>query len=814
MFRFTGFTVKANDAVNLSIAQACLLGHTYIGSEHLLLGLILEGSGAAWAVLRQKGIQAQDILEVLIKTVGKGLQSKLSPADLTPRCKRILENAILEAQKMDQTNVGTEHILMSILKEKESYGVKFLKELSVDPIVLYRELSDSLSLQSNDPLFSKKGSTTTKKKDGIKTAMLEKFGHDLTEKARNSKLDPVIGRKIEIERVIRILSRRSKNNPCLIGEAGVGKTAIAEGLAQKIVSGDVPIPLKGKRLIALDLVSMLAGTKYRGEFEERVKNTMDEVSACEDIILFIDEIHTIIGAGAAEGAIDAANILKPQLSRGEIQLLGATTIKEYRKYIEKDYALERRFQSVLVEEPSESDAIEIIKGIREQYEKHHNVKISDTSIEQAVRLSSRYINDRFLPDKAIDLIDEAAAKVKMKTALPPTDIIKYEGILRELKEEKEAAINAQNFELAASIRDKQRSAQSTISLLTDAWKMREIAKKSQVTPEDIAEIVSESTGIEVSTLTLEESQRLLKLEDLLRERVIGQDQAVNAVTRAIRRAKVGLNDPRRPFGSFLFLGPTGVGKTELSRALAENLFGSADAMIRLDMSEYMEKHSVSKLIGSPPGYIGYEEGGRLTEQIRRKPYSVILLDEIEKAHPDIFNLLLQILEDGSLRDSQGRSANFKNAVIIMTSNVGASNFFESKLLGFSSDTQRDSTEKAKEQSKTELKSIFKPEFLNRIDDIIVFNKLSKEDIGKIYDNLIIQLQDRVKNLQIGLQCTESAKEEICKQGYSPRYGARPLKRTIQRLIEDPAADLILKGELHENGVITCDYEEGVVLRVK
>lgn len=811
MFRFNGFTSKANDAVNMSIAQACLLGHTYIGSEHLLLGLLLEGSGVAWAALRQKGIKAQDILEILVKTVGKGIQSKLSPSDLTPRCKRILENSILEAKKMEQDNVGTEHILMSILKEKESYGVKFLKELGIDCMQFYRELSDSLNLQTNDPINQRK--PASKKKDGAKGGMIEKFGHDLTEKARAGALDPVINRQKEIDRVIRILSRRSKNNPCLIGEAGVGKTAIAEGLAQKIVSGEVPAPLKGKRLIALDLVSMLAGTKYRGEFEERVKNTMDEVSSSEDVILFIDEIHTIIGAGAAEGAIDAANILKPQLSRGEIQVMGATTIKEYRKYIEKDYALERRFQSVMVDEPSEPDAIEILKGVRSQYEKHHRVKITDAAIEQAVRLSARYLNDRFLPDKALDLIDEAAAKVKMKSSSQPEELKKQELALQELKEQKEAAIHGQDFERAASIRDLERETENRITLLTDSWKMREIRERGQVTPEDVAEIVSESTGIEVSTLTQEESQRLLHLEEILHKRVIGQDHAVSAVAKAIRRAKVGLNDPNRPFGSFLFLGPTGVGKTELCRALAEALFGSPDAMIRLDMSEYMEKHSVSKMIGSPPGYVGYDEGGQLTDQIRRKPYSVILLDEIEKAHSDVFNLLLQILEDGSLRDSQGRSASFKNAVIIMTSNIGAQHFFDNKSFGFSYQKDSDNSNKAKEETKSELKNIFKPEFLNRIDETIIFNKLTQEDIEKIYDNLIAQLKERVTSLKIQLQCTDRAKQEICRQGYSPRYGARPLKRTLQHLIEDPAADMILKGELTHDSLLTCDYEDKIVFHV-
>lgn len=807
MFRFSGFTPRANDAVNLAIAQACILGHTYIGSEHLLLGLMLEGSGTACVALRQRGATSEDVLELLIKTIGKGIQSKLSPEDLTPRCRRILENALAVAKHTSQGEAGTEHILLSILREKDCYGLRFLKELGVDCTQLQRtmeEISQNPLGEAGEPA-GKRAPLGKKGREG-KTALLERYGQDYTEKARSGKLDPVIGREKEIERVIRILSRRSKNNPCLIGEAGVGKTAVVEGLAQRIAAGQVPEVLRGKRLIALNLVSMLAGTKYRGEFEERVKNTMDEVSANDNIVLFIDEIHTIIGAGAAEGAIDAANILKPQLSRGEIQIIGATTLQEYRKYIEKDYALERRFQSVLVEEPSEEETVEIMKGIREQYERHHGLRITDQAITAAVRLSARYLNDRFLPDKAIDLMDEAAAKVKMRTAHLPAAISQEENNLQEWREKKEAAIQAQNFEQAAHFRDKEQESESRIQAIVQSWRLQEKQRRGRVTQEDIAQIVSESTGIEVSSLTREQSQRLLMLEEEIKKRVIGQDEAVSAVCRAIRRGRVGLNDPNRPVGSFLFLGPTGVGKTELCKALAQALFGSQDAMIRLDMSEYMEKHSVSKMIGSPPGYVGYEEGGQLTDQIRRRPYSVILLDEIEKAHSDVFHLLLQVLEDGCLRDSQGRSASFKNAVIIMTSNIGASHFFKEKSLGFSFNQEQASYEKAKEQSKGELKNIFKPEFINRIDEIVVFNRLSDSAMEAICNNLLQQVKKRLEAMRISLTVTPAAAKELCRKGHHATMGARPLKRTIQKQLEDPLAEKILREELPPNSAVCCDYD--------
>lgn len=820
MFRFRGFTPRANDAVNLALSQACLLGHTYIGSEHLLLGLLLEGSGAAYHCLTQNGVEPEAVLDLLIKTVGRGIQSKLSPSDMTPRCRRILEQSILESRKNNCETVGSEHILMSLLREKDCYAVRFLAQLGADPIILYRQLCQAMDfsgdLSSTLPLGQSEGSQSlSRKKESYHTVLLDKFGRDLTEKAKNKLLDPVIGRENEIERVVRILSRRSKNNPCLIGEAGVGKTAIAEGLAQRIAQGKVPQVLQNKRLIALDLVSMVAGTKYRGEFEERVKNLMDEAAKAKDVILFIDEIHNIIGAGAAEGSIDAANILKPQLSRGEIQLMGATTIAEYRRYIEKDSALERRFQSVLVEEPSEEQAIQILRGILPRYEQHHGVHITEEAIGAAVRLSRRYLSERFLPDKAIDLMDEASAKVAQQDCCKPnSDYRRLNETSRDLKEKKEAAILRQDFEQAAILRDQESQALEKLTLFSEQLQRRQSCKKRPVTASDIAQIVSESTGIEVSSLMSrllpksDQSRRLLSLEENLSKRVIGQPEAVSAVSRAIRRSRVGLNDPHRPAASFFFLGPTGVGKTELCKALAEELFGSDECMIRLDMSEYMEKHSVSRMIGSPPGYIGFEEGGQLTDRIRRKPYSVVLLDEVEKAHPDVLNLLLQILEEGSLKDSQGRRASFQNAVIIMTSNLGARYFFEKGPLGFE---LHQSEDRSRLSSKTssyvmeELRHHFSPEFLNRIDETILFYKLGENELDQICQNLLNQLSQRIGALDVSLECTPAARKQLCAKGYSPQYGARPLRRAVQKMIEDPAAEMILSGKLLPDSTLVCDF---------
>ena len=804
MFRFNGFTLRANEAVNLAIAQASLLGHTYVGSEHLLLGLLLEGSGAAWAALDQRGVRTQAVLELLVKTVGKGVQTRLTPADFTPRCRKILEQALAEARTGGAASVGTEHILLALLRERDCYALRFLGELGVEAGPLSRQLGESLPLEGGGP-----ARTATRRRDASRPALLARYGQDLTQKARQGKLDPVLGREKEIDRVVRILSRRSKNNPCLIGEAGVGKTAIAEGLAQRLAAGQVPPSLLGKRLVALDLVSMLAGTKYRGEFEERVKAVMEEVTSCGDVILFVDEIHTIIGAGSAEGAIDAANILKPQLSRGEIQLLGATTSKEYRRFIEKDAALERRFQSVLVEEPDEEQALTILRGLRRRYETHHDLSITDEALRQAVALSVRYLPDRYLPDKALDLLDEAAAKVRMHKADPSPQLLLQESRLRELREQKTAAIQSQDFEAAAALRDQERGAQEEWELAREQWRQSQSAVCGQVTGEDVAQVVSESTGIPVSALTRSEAQRLLELEEELHRQVVGQDAAVSAVARAIRRARAGLSDPNRPAGSFLFLGPTGVGKTALCKALAQSLFGSPDAMIRLDMSEYMEKHAVSRMIGSPPGYVGYEEGGQLTDQVRRRPYSVILLDEIEKAHPDVFHLLLQILEDGTLQDSQGRKANFKNTVIIMTSNIGAEAFYGQGCLGFAAagePGQDAAFQRAEQHSRQELKRLFHPELLGRIDEIVVFQKLTQPQVRQICDQLLAQLCQRAQSHGVRLECTDAAREELCRRGYHSRYGARALKRTIQQWVEDPAARLLLDGTAGPNPTLTCDFD--------
>lgn len=809
MFRFRGFTPRANDAINLAISQACLLGHTYIGSEHLLLGLLLEDGTGSCAALHQRGVNAEAVLDQLIKTVGRGIQSRLSPCDMTPRCRRILEQSIAESRKSGCEMTGTEHILLCLLREKECYAVRFLMQLGADPILLYRELCESMDFFGSP----RPPEQSFAKKEVAHTALLDKFGRDLTQKARSRQLDPVIGREQEIERVVRILCRRSKNNPCLVGEAGVGKTAIAEGLAQQIAQGRVPPALSGKRLIALDLVSMVAGTKYRGEFEERVKNLMDEAAAAGDIILFIDEIHNIIGAGAAEGSIDAANILKPQLSRGEIQLMGATTVAEYRRYIEKDSALERRFQKVNVEEPDDSQAVRILRGILPRYEQHHGVHITEEAVQAAVRLSRRYLHDRFLPDKAIDLMDEAAAKVCQQSfSQPDSEYQQLDDRLHELREQKEAAILRQDFEQAASLRDRQAQTLEQLTLFSERLQKERSSRKKRVTANDIAQVVSESTGIEVSSLmsrmlpACSQSQQLLGLEQALSRRVIGQPQAVQAVCRAIRRARVGLNDPARPYASFLFLGPTGVGKTELCKSLAEQLFGSADCMIRLDMSEYMEKHTVSRLVGSPPGYVGFEEGGQLTDLVRRRPYSVVLLDEVEKAHPDVLNLLLQILEEGSLQDAQGRKVSFCNTVVIMTSNIGARFFFERGALGFEPACAQQENSCSRLVLE-ELRQQFSPELLNRIDETILFHKLGQPELEQICQKLLQQLSERIQALDMQLHCTPAALKELCAQGYSPRYGARPLRRAVRRLIEDPAAEMILNGQLTPQSTLLCDYCE-------
>ena len=809
-YNFSGFTEKANHALNQAIISAEKLGHTYVGSEHLLLGLLKVGSGVAYAVLNSGGVTAENIENLMKETIGEGTPTKLSPDYFTPRAKRVIEVSVAGCNNMGKKYVGTEHILMGILSEEDNYAIRFLNKLGVDTVTLANEVikvsgmsmkNDSNSSNDNDYASGKKNSNT---------ATLQKFARDLTAQAKKGEIDPVIGRSTEIERIIQILCRRTKNNPCLIGEPGVGKTAIIEGLAQRIADGDVPEILADKRVFSLDLTGMLAGTTYRGDFEERITAVIDEVIKAQNIILFIDEVHTIMGAGSAEGSTDAANILKPSLARGDFQLIGATTISEYRKNIEKDSALERRFQPVNVAEPTEEDAVLILKGLKDKYEAHHKVKIEDDAIKAAVKLSSRYINDRFLPDKAIDLIDEAASRVRLTASAAPNELKEIENKISSVSAEKDDAVNSQEFERAAALRDKEKELIAKRDDLKATWKENNSHISGSVTAENIAEIVSLWTGVPVVQLTEEESARLLKLEDELHKRLIGQNEAVSAVARAIRRGRVGLKDPRRPIGSFIFLGPTGVGKTELCKALAKSMFGSENMMIRLDMSEYMEKYTVSRLVGSPPGYVGFEEGGQLTEKVRRQPYSVILFDEIEKAHPDVFNILLQILEDGILTDSQGRKVDFKNTVIIMTSNIGARFITEKKTsLGFGLEDNAEKDYAAiKETVLSELKTQFRPEFLNRIDDIIVFNKLSQTEIEEIAKNMLEDLKERLKALNISIEFAERAIVQLASAGFDPVYGARPLRRLIQGSIEDNLSERILDGTIKNGDTIKCDFENG------
>ena len=808
MYKFNGFTEKANNAINLAIESAQDMGHTYIGSEHILLGLLKNADGAAYTVLDKCGANA-DTLENLIKQeIGTGSETKLSPDDFTPRVKRILQTAIIQAGRMGHNYVGTEHILIALIADGDSYAVRFLQSTGIHTNDIVKSLNETLGSAESENDFSDNSENKPKNSN---TKMLDKFGRDLTEIAKKGGIDPVIGRQNEIERVIQILSRRTKNNPCLIGEPGVGKTAVAEGLALKIVSGDVPEPLKNKRIVALDLTSMIAGTKYRGDFEDRISSAIDEVKKAGNVILFIDELHTIIGAGSAEGSADTANILKPSLARGDFQVIGATTINEYRKYIEKDAALERRFQPVTVGEPTEEEAVLILRGLRDRYEAHHKVKITDEAIDTAVKLSSRYIADRFLPDKAIDLVDEAASRVRLRAYTAPDDLQDIENKIKSLEKEKAEAVNNQDFEHAAAIRDEEKKLRTELEDKKKIWQEKNEHKNGEVTSEDIAEIVSSWTGVPVVQLTQEESQRLLKLEDILHERIVGQNEAVTAVSKAIRRGRVGLKDPNRPVGSFIFLGPTGVGKTELCKALAQAMFGDENAMIRFDMSEFMEKHTVSKLIGSPPGYVGYDEGGQLTEMVRRKPYSVLLFDEIEKAHPDVFNMLLQILDEGRLTDSQGRHVNFRNTVIIMTSNVGARLITEKQSsLGFFGGEEKADNDNAKirEAVLGELKKLFKPEFLNRVDDTIVFNKLTENDIQAIAKNLLKNLKKRLNDLDIKAEFDDSAVEAVAKAGFDEIYGARPLKRAIQSNIEDAISEKMLDGSIKSGDIVTCRYENG------
>ncbi|PYG87986.1 ATP-dependent Clp protease ATP-binding subunit ClpC [Ruminiclostridium sufflavum DSM 19573] len=795
------FTEKAEKAMAFSQQSAVEMGHNYVGTEHILLGLVKEGTGVAARVLQAQGITEDKILKEIEELIGRGETVGETPVGFTPRTKRVLELAFKEARRMGQGYIGTEHLLLGIMKEGESVAVRILVDLGVEPSKLLSELVKVLNEEAP-------GSTGIPKNggSGSNTPTLNQFGRDLTDMARDGKIDPVIGRDNEIERIIQILSRRTKNNPCLIGEPGVGKTAIAEGLAQKIVEGNIPEILNDKRVVTLDVSSMVAGAKYRGEFEERLKKAMEEIRKAGNVILFIDEMHTIVGAGAAEGAIDASNILKPSLARGEIQVIGATTLNEYRKHIEKDAALERRFQPITVGEPSKEEAVEILKGVRDKYEAHHRVKITDEALEAAVKLSDRYITDRFLPDKAIDLVDEAASRVRLKTFTAPPDVKNMEERVEKLSKEKEDAIRHQEFEKAAKIRDEEQKLKNELEKIRNDWHQKNQTKTDTVTENEIEEIVASWTGIPVKKLAEEESERLLKLEGTLHNRVIGQDEAVKSIAKAIRRGRVGLKDPKRPVGSFIFLGPTGVGKTELCKALAEAMFGDEKALIRVDMSEFMEKHSVSKLVGSPPGYVGYDEGGQLTEKVRRKQYSVLLFDEIEKAHPDIFNILLQILEDGRLTDSQGRVVDFRNTIIIMTSNVGARTITEPKRLGFSvaTDESEKNYEDMKKNVMGELKKTFRPEFLNRIDDIIVFHPLTEENIKEIVKLMLEVLVKRLKQIDINLEVSDETKSYLAKKGFDPIFGARPLRRAISSMLEDMLAEEMLEGKIKAGDIVRVD----------
>lgn len=811
MYQFKGFTEKANKALNLAIESAEEMRHNYVGTEHILYGLVKEGSGVAATALNECGVTEDALREKLESINGTMSLVELTPDDFTPRTKRVLRAAVIISSKTGYTYVGTEHLLLAILSESDSYAVAFLEELGVSVERLAQAVSKGMQGGADDGFggFENESAPNGSQKGG---SALDKFGRDLTQAAKNGEIDPVIGREKEIQRVIQILSRRTKNNPVLIGEPGVGKTAVAEGLALEIANGNVPEILNDKRVVSLDLTGMVAGAKYRGDFEERIKAAIDEVKKSKNTILFIDELHTIVGAGAAEGSADAANILKPSLARGDFQVIGATTLNEYRKYIEKDAALERRFQPVKVGEPTPEQAVQILKGLRDSYEAHHKVKITDEAINAAVTLSSRYIADRYLPDKAIDLIDEGASKVRLASLTSPDNVKELEDEIADYEKEKASAINEQDFERAARLRDEQKELQTKLDDAKKKWQEQQKGNSGEVTAEDIAKIVSEWTGIPVVQLTKEESERLLNMENVLHERVIGQSEAVTAIAKAIRRGRVGLKDPKRPVGSFIFLGPTGVGKTELCKALAEAMFGDENAMLRLDMSEYMEKHTVSKLIGSPPGYVGFEEGGQLTEKVRRKPYSVVLFDEIEKAHPDVFNMLLQILEDGRLTDSQGRTVDFKNTVIIMTSNVGARLITEKQSsLGFNSENENaEESEKKdiKELVTGELRKVFRPEFLNRVDDIIVFNKLNKDEIKQIAVKMLKTLENRLDKMNIKISFTDNAISEIADKGFDENYGARPLRRAIQNEIEDPLSEQMLEGKVKDGAVVTCDFADG------
>ena len=803
------YTPQAKEALSLVVGMAESLNHGYVGTEHLLIGLLQEGTGVAARVLEENGVEESKVVELVSQLISPNTSVQMAEnAAYTPRARRVIENSYREAVRFKAAQIGTEHILIAILREGDCVASRLLNTMGISVQKLYIDLLAAMG--EDAPSIKDEMQRGNSGKRGSSTPALDSYSRNLTQMALDGKLDPVIGREHEIQRVIQILSRRTKNNPCLIGEPGVGKTAVVEGLAQRIAAGDVPDTIADKRVMTLDLSGMVAGSKYRGEFEERIKKVIAEVVEAKDVLLFIDEIHTIIGAGGAEGALDASNILKPSLARGELQLIGATTINEYRKYIEKDSALERRFQPVTVDEPSEEESIAILKGLRSRYEEHHRVEITDDALEAAVKLSSRYINDRFLPDKAIDLIDEAASKVRLSNYTKPSKIKDYEAQIDDLEEEKESAIRDEAYEKAGDIKKKQEKLKEKIRLTLEKWEKEKETRKLVVGENEVADVVAGWTKIPVKKLAQEESERLKNLEGILHERVVGQEEAVTAVSKAIRRGRIGLKDPKRPIGSFLFLGPTGVGKTELSKALAEAMFGTESSLIRVDMSEYMEKHSVSKMIGSPPGYVGYEEGGQLSEKVRRNPYSVILFDEIEKAHPDVFNILLQVLDDGHITDAQGRKIDFKNTIIIMTSNAGAENIIAPKRLGFgvATDAKADH-EFMKGRVMEEVKRLFKPEFLNRIDEIIVFHQLTKEHMKGIADIMLRGIEKRSKEqLGITLTVNEAAKDLLIDKGYDDKYGARPLRRTIQSLLEDKMAEEILDGKLKKGVNVEVDCEEG------
>ena len=790
------FTNRAKKVIEIANDKSIELGHNYIGTEHILYGLVKEGEGVASKVLTNKGITPEKVLKEIQEMLGNGKQIQES-LGFTPRSKRILENAFIEARRIGYNYIGTEHLLLAILKEEDSIATKIILELNVEIPQIYNEIAkvinEEVDIENNREIKNNKYKNS-------QTPILNQFGEDITQKAEEGKFDNIIGREKEIERIIEILSRRTKNNPCLIGEPGVGKTAIVEGLAERIVVGGVPQNLIDKRIVSLDLSGMVAGTKYRGDFEDRIKKALSEVKKVGNVILFIDEIHTIVGAGAAEGAIDAANILKPLLARGEIQLIGATTLEEYRKYIEKDSALERRFTTIQVDEPTEAEAIEILYGIRDKYEAHHNVKITDEAIKSATKLSIRYITDRYLPDKAIDLIDESASKIRTRKFIEPDEIKKLQEEIEKIEKEKEESIYNQQFERAANLRDREKEIMEQLNENINKWEKQKNLDITEIREENIAEVISKWTGIPIQRLNENENEKMLHLEENLHKRVIGQNEAVEAVSKSIRRGRIGLNDPNRPIGSFLFLGPTGVGKTELSKALAESIFDNESAMIRLDMSEYMEPHSISKIIGAPPGYVGFDNGGKLTEKVRRKPYSLILFDEIEKAHQDVMNLLLQILEDGRLTDSQGREVDFKNTIIIMTSNIGARYITDKKVLGFESDKNSNTKEyeSTKEEIMKELKREFRPEFINRIDEIIVFHKLEENEIIQIAQIMLKQVENRLKEKNYLVKIDSSVAEDISKTKIDKNYGARPLRRTIQELVEDKIAEEILNGKIERN----------------